>query len=229
MVPVADSRTAALLDVAAVVVVNALVHAWLRRLELGVAMSAFGIVVSLALATWLLRRRAVRWRDLGLRSPTLFGGAAAWTVGLFVVDLFLLPAILEPLCGALGMAPQNLHAFDDLKGNTPKYLLMLLPITWGTAAFGEEIIYRGFIFTRLTDALGRTRWAIAVALLIQAVLFSLGHVYLGPRGMINAGALGLVAGLVYVTNGRNLWPLIIAHGLVDSVGITVLYLGIAHG
>jgi membrane protease YdiL (CAAX protease family) len=62
----------------------------------------------------------------------------------------------------------------------------------------------------------------------QATLFALGHSYLGPRGMLNAGALALVAGLGYRWNGRNLWPLFMAHGLVDSVGLTALYLGVAH-
>jgi hypothetical protein len=37
-----------------------------------------------------------------------------------------------------------------------------------------------------------------------------------------------VMGGVYWANDRNLWPLIIAHGLVDSVSLTVLRLGVAH-
>jgi hypothetical protein len=61
----------------------------------------------------------------------------------------------------------------------------------------------------------------------QATLFAFGHAYLGPRGMLNAGALGLLGGLCYLWNGRNLWPLFIAHGLVDSVGLTALFLGLA--
>ena len=65
-------------------------------------------------------------------------------------------------------------------------LALLVPLGWGTAAFGEELIYRG----------------------------------------LNAAAIGLVSGGVYLANGRKLWPLIIAHGLVDSVGLTVLCLGL---
>jgi membrane protease YdiL (CAAX protease family) len=65
-------------------------------------------------------------------------------------------------------------------------------------------------------------------LVVQALLFGLGHVYLGPRGVMNAAAIGLVMGGVYWASGRNLWPLIIAHGLVDSVSLTVLRLGVAH-
>ena len=65
-------------------------------------------------------------------------------------------------------------------------------------------------------------------MLAQASLFGLGHAYLGPRGIMNAAAIGLVSGAVYWANGRNLWPLVIAHGLVDSVGLTMLRLGVSH-
>jgi membrane protease YdiL (CAAX protease family) len=48
----------------------------------------------------------------------------------------------------------------------------------------------------------------------QAALFGAVHAYLGPRGVVNAAAIGLVAGGAYLADGRNPWPLVIAHGLV---------------
>jgi len=33
---------------------------------------------------------------------------------------------------------------------------------------------------------------------------------------------------VYLADGRNLWPLIVAHGLVDTVNLTLLHLGAVH-
>jgi membrane protease YdiL (CAAX protease family) len=228
MPPIADARSAALLEVAAVVTVNILVHRWLRGLGLGMALSASGILVTLALATWLLRRRGLRWHDLGFRRPGNVGTAIVWGLGLFLLEILLLPAIVGPLSAALDLPPQDLGAFAGLKGNTPEYLLLLLPITWGTAAFGEELVYRGFILRRLSDLAGRTGVATAIAVIAQAALFAFGHTYLGPRGMLNAGAIGIVAGAAFVAGGRNLWPLILAHGLVDTVGITALYLGVAH-
>ena len=50
-----------------------------------------------------------------------------------------------------------------------------------------------------------------------------------PRGVLNASAIGLVAAGVYLADSRNLWPLIIAHGLVDTVSLTFLRLGMGHG
>jgi uncharacterized protein len=224
----AGSRNIALLEVSGVAGVEFAIHAILRRLGAGVGVGSLSIIVTLALATWLLRRRGVSWSDLGFRRPQNLGAAAAWAVGLFLVDMLLVPPLISMLSATLGLQRQHLEAFDDLRGNLARYLVLLIPIGWGSAAFGEELIYRGFLTRRLSDALGGTGIAEIAATLGQAVLFALGHSYLGPRGMLNAGALGLVSGLSYRWNGRNLWPLIIAHGLVDSVGITALYFGVAH-
>jgi membrane protease YdiL (CAAX protease family) len=223
-----NSRALAFLEVLAVLACAFGIRAWLRHLDVGMAGSAAATVVTLILATWLMRRRGSAWRELGWRRPDRWGFAAAWTVGLLLVALLLVPPLVTALSNALGLPPQNLSAFASLRGDFARYLSLLIPLGWGSAAIGEELIYRGFIATRLADALGNTSLAVAAALLGQATLFALAHAYLGPRGMLNAGALGLASGVVYRLNGRNLWPLIVAHGLVDTVGITVLYLGVAH-
>lgn len=222
------SRTAAALEVLAVAVAGLASHAVLRHLGGGIAVGAISVIVTLVLASWLLRRRGVSWSDLGFRRPPQLGAAAAWALGLFLADMLLVPPLMSVLAGVLGLPAQNLEAFANLRGDLTRYLVLLIPISWGTAAFGEELIYRGFLAHRLTAAFGGTRAAEIVATFGQAALFALGHGYLGPRGMLNAGALGLVAGFGYRWNGRNLWPLFIAHGLVDSAGITALYLGVAH-
>jgi uncharacterized protein len=76
-------------------------------------------------------------------------------------------------------------------------------------AIGEELLFRGFIMKRLGDAIGASRLAPLAAAAGRAAPFAAGHAYLGPRGALNAGALGLTAGLAYRCNGRNLWPLFI--------------------
>ena len=37
--------------------------------------------------------------------------------------------------------------------------------------------------------------------------------------------IGVVIGCLFLLYKRNLWPLIIAHAFVDSLGITVMYMG----
>jgi membrane protease YdiL (CAAX protease family) len=104
---------------------------------------------------------------------------------------------------------------------------MLFPVTWGAAAFGEEMLFRGFMMTRLLAIIGSDGFAArALAVIGQAALFAAGHAYLGPRGVIAAGLLGVVFSTLYFRNGRNLWPLFIAHGLIDTVSLTLLYFGV---
>ena len=222
-------RLTALAEAALIAALILGLHAVLRSLGAPVAIGASATIFTLATCAWLLHRRGQRWRDLGLVRPIPWRRTIFWTIGLFMAAM-LLPALLAgPLANSLGFTPQRLDAFADLRGNLGVYLLLLIPVGWGAAAFGEELIYRGFIFERLTQALGGSRLAQASALLLQAGLFALGHTYLGPRGMLNAALLGLLSGGAYIASGRLLWPLIFAHAAVDSIGLTALYLGVSHG
>jgi len=187
------------------------------------------IVLALILLGWLLARRGAGWRSLGLSRPADLGRAAAWAFGTFVAIMLMLPTILGPISERLALAPQHIDRLGDLQGSTLRYLVLLIPIGWGAAAFGEELVYRGFLNARLTSVFGGGLAAAAVAALCQALLFGLAHAYLGPRGVLNASAIGLVSAGVFLADGRNLWPLIVAHGLVDTVGLTLIRFGVGHG
>jgi membrane protease YdiL (CAAX protease family) len=224
----ARQRTGALLECLAVVALMYGVRPAARSVGITTYSGPIAIVLVMVLATVLLARRGESWRSLGLARPPDLGRAAIWTVGTFLVFILFLPAVLQTIADALALPPQDLARLGDIQHDTTRYLVLLIPIGWGTAAFGEELIFRGFLNTRMAAALGGGHAAIALSVVLQAVLFGLGHAYLGPRGSMNAAAIGLVSGGVYWANGRNLWPLVIAHGLVDSVGLTMLRLGVAH-
>ena len=66
-------------------------------------------------------------------------------------------------------------------------------------------------------------WVIAVA--GQAVIFGLIHAYQSPIGMFKVGLIGLLFGLSYRVVWRNLWPLVLAHGLIDSLDMVTHYFG----
>ncbi len=225
----ADGRAGAFADAAVVIATGFTLREVLRFCGATPAIGALATVATVALCTWLLRRRGRTWAGLGLRRPADWGVTAAWSLGLFGAEFLAQPLVTGPLADALRLPPQDLAAFAALKHNTWLFLIMIIPVGWGAAAFGEEMIFRGFVNRRLTDAFGGTGIATALALVIQSSLFALAHAYLGPRGVMNAGAIAVLAGTVYLANGRSLWPLVIAHGLLDSVGLTVLYLGIPHG
>jgi membrane protease YdiL (CAAX protease family) len=81
------------------------------------------------------------------------------------------------------------------------------------------MIFRGFLFGHIEKIFGYFRWATAVAVIGQAFLFC-GLVHFYNRGLVGGLTIfcvGLVLGVLYIKLGRNLWPLILAHGIIDTL------------
>ena len=98
--------------------------------------------------------------------------------------------------------------------------MFLIPVAWGSAAIGEEMLTRGFILHRISTLSNET-----TAVILQALLFALAHFYQGITGMVNIFFLALIFGTVYLRCGKSLLPTIAAHGLIDTVSLTLLYYG----
>ena len=192
------------------------------------AMPLLRMLAGLAIATWFLRSSGQSWADLGLRKPS------GWVRPLLLV-LIGMPVMIAclklavmPLAYRFGVAHPDIGAFTRLRGDWLEYLYWALPVAWGAAAFGEEMLGRGFLldrFERLFAGLGAA--ALPIALVAQAAVFGAGHYYQGLGGVIQAGSLGLMFGFVYLLAKRNLWPCIILHGLFDFAAATSLFLGAA--
>ena len=182
------------------------------------------IVIALIVATLFLRREGSSWREVGLRLPSTGKGwvaLAALTLLALAASLGLASAVTPLLLPEGG---PDVSAFDALKGNLIAFLLVLVFIAWGTAAFGEEMLARGFLITRIETLFGGGRTALWSAVVLQAVIFGLAHSYQGLYGIVLTGLVGLVMGVVYVLGKRWLLPVILAHGLIDTISLTQLYL-----
>ena len=102
----------------------------------------------------------------------------------------------------------------------------MLPLVWLIAAFGEEFFFRGLLLTAVAELFGGSRMAWALAVVVQAAAFGLVHAYQGPVQAIAIGIGGLVYGAAFLYAGRNLWPLILAHGINNSLGLSLLTAGV---
>ena len=130
---------------------------------------------------------------------------------------------LQPALNYLGFEPANAHHFEFLQGSLPALIATLVLVAWGTAAFGEEIVFRGFVLQRLERSMGRSTWAAVMAIVLQAAVFGLAHYSAGWHGIISAGVIALILGTVFVVSGRNLWSMIPAHGIVDTISLIQVY------
>lgn len=177
-------------------------------------------------ATWLLRLRGSSWHALGLARPSSLRALVGWSLLTYVVCMVVVSVANILMQRFTKLPHEDFSRLAVIRGNVPLYLFMLFPVAWGAAAFGEEMLFRGFVMTRLLAIIGSDGVAARLLAVVgQAALFAAGHAYLGTRGVIDAGLIGVVFATVYFRNGRNLWPLFIAHGLIDSVSLTLLYFG----
>jgi membrane protease YdiL (CAAX protease family) len=162
-------------------------------------------------------------RDLGLRPPPkvwrALGTGIAVGIALFLANRLLLTPLLEYVIGER----RNLSSFDYLRGNM-RALFALLPLIWVTAGVCEEIVYRAYLITRTEKLLGNWRFAGFLSCLLSAAIFGLAHWYQGAVGMLITGMLGLVLGIVFLLQDRNLWTNIAAHLVADTVSSSFISL-----
>jgi hypothetical protein len=139
--------------------------------------------------------------------------------------LLAVPTLIVPFSMWASNATIELAALGNLRESTT--LWMLLGQTWTLAAFGEEMAFRAYLMHRVVDLAGRSRarlaWPLAVA--VSSVLFGLAHSYQGAAGMIATGFIGGLLALLYLHERRNLWAVIVCHGLIDSAALSLVYFG----
>jgi membrane protease YdiL (CAAX protease family) len=190
------------------------------------ASGPLAIGAALLLIHWRLRAADEGWATLGLVRPASIPRALLAAAGLYAAVLVSVSFLVGPLAHALHWPAQQLERFRALGGH-PWRLAQMLLIAWSSAAFGEELVFRGFLQGRLQRLLGTGRGAATLAILLQATTFGACHAYLGVRGIANAMVVGTVFGLGLGACGGNLWPLVLAHGLTDTITLLLLYLGYA--
>ncbi|MGH8244774.1 MAG: CPBP family intramembrane glutamic endopeptidase, partial [Steroidobacteraceae bacterium] len=179
----------------------------------------------LFLVAWgSLRLRGLGWRDVGLRLPEGWPRLAvigvATGIAMWLLEFFVTMPVLHR---ALGYWP-DLTDFNDIVGNA-KLLAVFLALNWVLAAFGEEMVWRGYALSRVAQFCGSGTRAWVLALVVVNVAFGLAHLYQGPSGVIQATVGGVLLGVLYVATGRNLIAPILAHGIGNSIDFIVMYLG----
>ncbi|MBO0679802.1 CPBP family intramembrane metalloprotease [Mycolicibacterium sp. S2-37] len=158
------------------------------------------------LGLYLLWRGGSRLVDIGLGRVQLRGDLLG---GLGLAALIGLPGLaLYQVARALGInasvEPAELY---DTWWRIPVLLLISFANGWA-----EEIIVVGFLLTRLRQL----KVSPVVAIVLSSLLRGAYHLYQGFGAGLGNVAMGLVFGYVWHRTGR-LWPLIIAHALIDAV------------
>lgn len=179
----------------------------------------------LLLFGWLmLWLRGIGWRDLGLRRPASWPWTLLMGVAIGIAYQYLSLYVVEPLIARLTGNLPDVSQFAPLIGNK-FFLFISIVISWTLAAFGEELAFRGYLMNRIADLVGSSPMGWAISVTLVSALFGLVHLYQGASGMIAITLTGLLLGGLYLATGRNLWLPIIVHGVNDTLGFLLIFLG----
>jgi len=139
-------------------------------------------------------------------------------VGIELLELFVTQPLLAHLTGKM----PDLSEFDRVASSV-KWLSVSLAFTWTLFAFGEELIYRGYLMNRIASLIGDTRTGWLIALTLTSLVFGLAHSAQGITGVIENVIDGIILGSLYLAFGRSLAIPIIAHGVTDTTDFLLIF------
>ena len=190
------------------------------------------LLAALLVSTWRLKTNNESWSTLGVFRVGNKLSLLLWTV-LALVFSFLGDALVSSLLADVFSDSVLLtdpaatefmqNRFDNVAGNIPVYIYWLM-VSWIIGGFTEELLFRGFLMAKFEKLYSKLPFAIFLAVITQALIFGQLHMYYqGVEGFIITGFLGVMSGLIFVFCKRRLWPLIISHGLANTIGMSLLF------
>ena len=174
-----------------------------------------------------LVRRKHSWQDLGLNHQQLLPVhkliGKSLVVFLAAMGAFVAGAIVA--ANLVGIPePADMSKYDYLQGNIGLTVLALCSV-YLVSSFAEEVIYRGYLLSRLLEVAGASKLGKAFALFTSSAVFGAVHSDWGIAGMIQATCMGLALGAAFMLLRRKLWILILAHAYMDTILIVQMYFG----
>jgi membrane protease YdiL (CAAX protease family) len=175
---------------------------------------------ALAVLLWV-RASRTPWSELGFVGPRSWTVAIMGGIAIGVALKLLMKSVVMPLLSA----PAVNEAYHFLEGNRAAIPAMLYAIVVG-AGFGEETLFRGFMFERLRRLLGTKPWPQVAIVLFTSLLFGLAHY--ADQGLPGTQQ-GIIVGVVYSAlylYTRSLYPVMIAHVAFDLTAWWIIYHGL---
>jgi uncharacterized protein len=158
---------------------------------------------------WFLRIRGWTLEKIGLR-VTLRGTALG--LALLVVTYAVIYAV-QTVAQLLPIdMPAAFRAYPGAAADLSMHLVFLASTVNGIY---EEVFVAGYIISALAPVRGM--WT---AINVSTGIRLLYHLYQGPVGILSIVPMGLIFGYAFART-RQLWPLILAHILMDIVGLSL--------
>src|SRR5579862_3577018 len=175
-----------------VVLLPILIFMVLARSTGHLILGSIGVALSAGLAWRFAGGERGGLAQLGLDRPASW----PWTVGEGLVAALGAAVVLALLGGLITtkLGAPDLKPFLTMREH-PVELVEWLAIALTTAAFGEEIVFRGFLIPLFSPAGAHGPRELAVGVVVSSVLFGLAHSYQGAGGAVSSGIVGAVFGM----------------------------------
>ncbi|WP_298542031.1 CPBP family intramembrane glutamic endopeptidase [uncultured Aquimarina sp.] len=143
---------------------------------------------------------------------------------LGIVIFFFYGYVMMPSVTYLTGQPIDFSVFEPYKGNLPA-TLSLFALIWASAAFGEEIVFRGYLMRQFTKFFGSSKISLVINILLFGFIFGYIHAYQGLSGQILSGITGMLLAIIFHIRKNDLWFNIALHGFIDTVALVYIYYG----
>jgi membrane protease YdiL (CAAX protease family) len=184
-------------------------------------LSLCSILLALAFLRVVLWLRKSSWSEFGLKKPKSWSKTILLAIG-GVIAIYFAVFFSMPLVTGLTGQPVDRSQFDVLRGNIPALILGFI-VAWTLAAFGEELIFRGYLMNTIKRIFRHRNLGWVIACIVNSILFGFGQTYQVRTGVIMLSIIGLLYALFYLGSGRNLWVPILIHGLYDSSAFLAIF------
>lgn len=182
-----------------------------------IIIAAFLILIASA-----IEYRKDLFKSLGFQRKRLNLKSLLITAPLVGIAFFLFYFyIMVPGVTYLTGQPIDFSVFETYTGNFPA-IISLLALVWVSAAFGEEIVFRGYLMRQFIKFFGNSK----INIVLFGILFGWIHAYQGVTGQIITGIIGILLAIIFHIRKYDLWFNIAVHGFFDTTALVFIYYGI---
>lgn len=179
-------------------------------------------VTTLIVATWQMKVRGITWKSIGFRKPENLLKALLKS-GILLITIIATIMAYKVFLNVFPFendttAKENTGLHDSVIDVNYINLSIVIFFVWIQSAL-EELLERAFLITWLEGLFEKIPFRTTLAVIIQACIWGFRHSYDISERSITVALIGIIMGIAYVKFGRNLWPLIIAHCILNTISM----------
>jgi len=184
-----------------------------------------GILTAILLIPAVMWARNNGLADIGIQLSLNWSSTTLQALGYGISISLLSMVLIEPLSEILTNTVHDLGPAKNIKSNW-LVLLQTFVFVWLFVAIVEEVIFRGFLMMEISKIIGSGLLATIFNIVFTSVVFGFCHAYQNKCGIVTTGLIGSLLAIVFLISGRNLWVVILTHGLLDTIAILSIYFGV---